>query len=59
MPLFICGSRYWSAFGMPMVEYEILLDGVEYRCDADTLDRLYDGQHPDDLDLILVEALDD
>ena len=40
---------------MPQVEYEILLDGVRYRCDADTLDRLYDGEHPDYLDLIAVD----
>lgn len=44
---------------MPFVEFEILYDGVRYRCDEDTLDRLYDGTPIDECDLILVDQGDD
>jgi hypothetical protein len=59
MSIFICSTRHWSVFGMPFVEFEILYDGVRYRCDEDTLDRLYDGTPIDECDLILVDQGDD
>ena len=60
MPIIPCSTRcFTTADGGHDVAYEILLDGVKYRCDAATLARLYDGVPPDELDLILVEDDDD
>jgi len=55
----ITAQRFSQHFGMPVHEYEVLLDGVKYRCDDLQLDQLYDGIDPKDLDLILVEDGDD
>jgi len=52
----LCGTRFYRRFDQPMVEYEVLYDGVRMRCDPFTLQRLYDGEHPDCLDVIVVDG---
>lgn len=58
-PVHVCSARFYRTFGMPQVEYEVLLDGEKFRCDEATLDRLYEGVDPDSLDLIVVDEVDD
>lgn len=53
----VCSARFYRTFDMPQVEYEVLYDGQKFRCDADTLDRLYDGIDPGCLDLIVVDPV--
>jgi hypothetical protein len=42
-----------------MCSYEVLVDGVKYRCDERQLDLLYDGVDPADLDLIEITDSDE
>lgn len=56
MPVHRCKASFWTANGRPCVMYEVLVDGVRYRCNEHQLDRLYDGVDPADLDL---ENIDD
>lgn len=42
-----------------MASYEVLVDGVKYRCNERELDRLYDGIDPLDLDLVEITDSDE
>jgi hypothetical protein len=54
--VFICNRRFRQVEGMPMVDMEVLVDGVKYRCDALALAMLEDGVCLDDIDM---ERVDD
>jgi len=56
----LCGTHHMTRLGMPVVEYEVLYDGVKYRCDSLQLDLLYKGLDPErDLDLTRIDDDDD
>lgn len=42
-----------------MCAYEVLVDGVKYRCDEHQLDLLYRGWDPADLDLVEITDSDE
>lgn len=44
---------------MPQVEYEVLIDGLKFRCDQHALDLLEQGVCLDEIDLRAVEGRDD
>jgi hypothetical protein len=45
--------------GVPSCCYDILVEGVEYRCDDIQLAQLYRGIPLDELDLIRLDEVDD
>lgn len=55
-PFRTLGTHHSQRFGLPEVVYDILYEGVEYRCDAIQLAHLYDGVPIEELDL---QRLDD
>jgi hypothetical protein len=54
-----CKASFWTSHGQPMVAYEVLVDGVKYRCNERELDRLYAGIDPADLDLVEITDSDE
>lgn len=42
-----------------MCAYEVLVDGVKYRCGEHELDLLYKGWTPEDLDLVEITDSDE
>ena len=55
-----CKASFWrSPAGLPRSAYEVLVDGVKYRCDEHELDQLYAGIDPADLDLVEITDSDD
>ena len=58
-PVHITGRHFQHVHGMPEVVYDILYDGVKYRCDEQTLKLLYDGADIDDFDLLDPDEDDD
>jgi hypothetical protein len=59
MDIYVCSQRHWQAEGMPQVEYEVLIDGLKFRCDQHALDLLEQGVCLDEIDLRAVEGRDD
>ena len=52
MSIHTCKASYFKApSGRPMALFEVLVDGVKYRCDERQLDRLYAGVDPVDMEL--------
>lgn len=55
-----CKASFWkSPAGLPMALFEVLVDGVKYRCDERELDQLYAGIDPADLDLVEITDSDE
>jgi len=55
-----CKASFWTApSGLPMCSYEVLVDGVKYRCDERELEQLYDGVCPESLDLVEITDSDE
>jgi len=52
-------SYYRSPAGQQVVMYEVLYDGVKYRCDSAELDRLYKGVDPAAMDLVEITDSDE
>lgn len=48
-------ASYWTSNSQPCCSYEVLVDGVEYRCNEHQLDLLYKGWDPVDLDLVRLD----
>ena len=57
----VIGRHFNHLHGFPVVTFDVLYDGVEYRCDSHQLNRLYQGTDPVHLDLVKlpIEADDD
>lgn len=57
----VIGRSFVHVHGFPVVTYDVLYDGVEYRCDSHQLNQLYQGTDPELLDLVKLphEADDD
>ena len=52
-------SFYRSPAGQQVVMYEVLYDGVKYRCDSNELDQLYKGTDPAVLELVEITDSDE
>lgn len=55
MEITVCHKRHYQAEGMPLVEVEVLVEGVRYRCDDRALAMLYDGVCLEDIDMVRVD----
>lgn len=55
----ILGTHHRLNCGLPECVYDVLYEGVEYRCDDHQLRLLYDGVPLDDLDLQRLDAVVD
>lgn len=59
MAIHRCKSSHWTSHGQQMCAYEVLFDGVKYRCNEHELDLLYKGIDPADLDLVEITDSDE
>jgi hypothetical protein len=53
----IIGEHYSQFRGCPVVTYDVLYNGEEYRCDSNQLIRLYQGTPPEHLELLRLDEV--
>lgn len=54
----ITSTRHYHDLGMPLVEYEVLVDGERYRMDEHALRLLEAGVCFDEIDMVRVDEVD-